>query len=101
MSYDLLSLEGRIALVTGGSTGIGYETARLLTSRGAKVLITGRNQARLDRAAEAIPGLLTLRSDAGSSSDIETLSSEIEKAFGRLDIFVVNAGITPFQPMGS
>ena len=100
MCFETLSLAGRTALVTGGSTGIGLETARLLTARGATVLVTGRDQGRLDRAAADVPGLLTLRSDAGSPSDAEALRSVVSEHFGTLDIFVVNAGITPFQPMG-
>ncbi len=100
MSFDLFSFAGRTALVTGGSTGIEFETARLLTERGARVLITGRDQERLDRAADSIPGLQILQSDVGSETDADTLRAEVERQFGTLDIFVVNAGITPFQPMG-
>lgn len=100
MSSDSFALTDRTALVTGGSTGIGLETARLLTARGARVLVTGRNPDRLARAAAEVPGLLTLQSDAGSTADAGALRAEVEARFGRLDIFVVNAGITPFQPMG-
>ena len=100
MSYERLSLANRTALVTGGSTGIGLETARILVERGAQVLVTGRDQGRLDRAATDIPGLLTLASDAGSQEDAGLLRNEVESRFGTLDIFVVNAGITPFRPMG-
>ena len=100
MSYEVFSLTDKTALVTGGSTGIGLETARLLSERGARVLITGRDRGRLDQAASDIPGLLTLQSDAGSEEDADALRAEVEERFGKLDIFVVNAGITPFQPMG-
>ena len=100
MSYERFSFVDRTALVTGGSTGIGLETARLLAERGARVLVTGRDQGRLDRAAAEIPGLVTLRSDAGSPEDAGRLREAVEDRFGTLDVLVVNAGITPFQSMG-
>lgn len=100
MTYQSLSVDGRTALVTGGSTGIGLETARLLSGRGARVLITGRDRKRLDQAVAELPGVTALKSDAASIEDIAKLRDEIAERFGSLDIFVVNAGITPFQPMG-
>ena len=100
MTFDTLSLADKSALVTGGSTGIGLETARLLTARGADVLITGRDEGRLGAAAEAVPGLRTLRSDAGSKDDAQRLHDAVAGQFGYLDVLVLNAGITPFQPIG-
>jgi NAD(P)-dependent dehydrogenase (short-subunit alcohol dehydrogenase family) len=100
MSFDRLALTGRTALVIGGSTGIGLETVRLLAARGARVLATGRDTARLDQAAGAVPGVLTLRSDAGSPEDADTLRATVADRFGALDILVVNAGVTPFAPLG-
>ena len=100
MTFDTLSLAGRAALVTGGSTGIGLETARLLTARGADVLVTGRDEGRLAAAAVAVPGLRTLGSDAGSRDDARRLHDAVAERFGHLYILVLNAGITPFQPIG-
>ncbi|MEL7495442.1 MAG: glucose 1-dehydrogenase [Cyanobacteria bacterium J06554_11] len=97
-SYDLT---GKTALVTGGSTGIGLATAKLLAERGARVLITGRNATRLAEAAKSIPGLEALVSDAGDPEQINALAKEIVDRFGGLDILVLNAGITPFAPLGS
>lgn len=94
------TFEGRTAVITGGSTGIGLETARLLTERSARVLVTGRDQGRLDAAADAVPGLLTLQSDAGEPGEAGSLREAIEDRLGRLDLLVLNAGITPFQPLG-
>ncbi|QPH55207.1 SDR family NAD(P)-dependent oxidoreductase [Pontivivens ytuae] len=95
-SYDLT---GKTALITGGSTGIGLATARLLTARGARVLVTGRNQGRLDAAMEAVPGLEAVASDAADPGDIATLAGDVKARFGGLDILVLNAGITPFTPL--
>lgn len=101
MTTERIDLTGRTALVTGGSTGIGLETARLLAARGARVIVTGRDQGRLDDAAASIPGLGTLVSDAGSVEDIGTLANWVAGHTDGLDILVLNAGITPFAPLGA
>lgn len=101
MSFENLTLTGKTALVTGGSTGIGLETARLLADRGATVFITGRNVDRLTEAAGQIPGLKTLSNDAGDPAAIDTLAAWIKEEAGGLDILVLNAGITPFAPLGA
>ncbi len=101
MTTERIDVTGRTALVTGGSTGIGLETARLLAARGARVIVTGRDQSRLDDAAALIPGLETLASDAGSVADISTLAGWISQHTDGLDIVVLNAGITPFAPLGN
>lgn len=101
MTTERIDLTGRTALVTGGSTGIGLETVRLLASRGARVIATGRDQGRLDDAAALIPGLETLASDAGSAEDIATLADWVGQHTDGLDVLVLNAGITPFAPLGA
>ncbi len=102
MTFETSNLSGKTALVTGGSTGIGLETARLLAARGAKVVVTGRNQQRLDAARDEVPGLLTLSSDAGDVGAIGKLPEALA-ALGvtSVDILVLNAGITPFKPLGA
>ena len=79
-------------LITGGSTGIGKATAKLLIQKGGKVAITGRNKSRLESAAEEI-GAFPINADAANEKDIERTFSEFNKAFNRLDCLINNAGI--------
>ena len=96
-----LDFKGKTALVTGGSSGIGLATARLLAARGAQVVITGRDTARLNEAATA-NGLIALRSDAASMADIEALSGALaDLQIKQIDVLVLNAWIVPFTPLGS
>lgn len=90
----MLKLAGKTALITGGSKGIGFATARLFAREGAKVIITGRNTDDLKKAADKISGDVTyIRSDTAITSDIRTLFYEIEKKIAKLDIVFINAGI--------
>ena len=101
MVNHTLDFEGKTALVTGGSSGIGLATAKLLKSRGARVVITGRDLAKLEEAATA-HGLIALRSDAALIGDIEAMDVALtERQIGPLDVLVLNAGIVPFMPLGS
>ena len=90
-SFDL---SGKTALVTGGTTGIGLATARLLAQRGAAVTVTGRDEAHLRKAEGR--DLRTLRSDAADPAAIAALPDEFPNG---LDILVLNAGVTPFKPL--
>lgn len=72
-----------------------------MAERGCKVLITGRNEERLRTAAEQIPGSTSLRSDAASVSDIGSLKAWVQEESQGLDVLVLNAGVTPFKPLGS
>lgn len=86
-------LDGKIAVITGGSTGMGLATAKLFVREGAKVVITGRDQATLDAAARDIgAGAEPLRSDISKLSDIDALKAHVEARYGRLDILFANAG---------
>ncbi|TWF57063.1 SDR family NAD(P)-dependent oxidoreductase [Neorhizobium alkalisoli] len=89
----MAKLDGKIALVTGGSLGMGLATARLLAEEGARVIITGRDQVSLDAAVAAIgPDIDAVRSDISKFSDLEALRAHIEQRYGRLDILFANAG---------
>jgi len=89
----MYSLQNRIALVTGGSLGIGRATAHLLRQRGATVIITGRNQGRLAQAAAEID-VDYLAGDVSREADVIQLFEKIRQDYGRLDILVNNAGLT-------
>ncbi|WP_413798235.1 SDR family oxidoreductase [Streptomyces iranensis] len=83
---------GKRALVTGGSSGIGLSIARLLAAEGAQVMVTGRKEAALEAASKE--GLVAVGSDVGSKADIDALAGKVEEAFGQLDAVFLNAGIT-------
>jgi NAD(P)-dependent dehydrogenase (short-subunit alcohol dehydrogenase family) len=87
-------LAGKVALVTGGNSGIGLATAKLYAQEGAQVIITGRDQATLDGAAQEIgPGTLAVRADVASLPDLDQLFATIKRSYGHLDVVFVNAGI--------
>ena len=96
-----MKLEGRTALITGGTSGIGLATARLFQGEGARVAVTGRDPQHLERARQELGGdALVLQSDAGSMADIDALMRQVGERFGRLDILFVNAAVArpvPFE----
>ena len=95
-------LEGKIALVSGGSSGIGLATAQRFLKEGAYVYITGRRQAELDKAVKTIGGQVkAVRADASSLTDLDKLFAQIKQEKGRLDIVFANAGGGSFAPLGT
>ncbi len=94
--------QGKVAVVTGGNSGIGFGVARAYAREGAQVAITGRNEATLAAAAKEIgDGTLALRSDAGVVAEIEAAMSKIGERFGHIDALFVNAGIGGFVSLGN
>jgi NAD(P)-dependent dehydrogenase (short-subunit alcohol dehydrogenase family) len=86
-------LDGKVAVITGGSAGMGLATAKRFVSEGAKVVITGRDQAALEAAKHGIgDGVDVVRCDNSTIADIESLRAHIEAKHGRVDIVFANAG---------
>ncbi|CAM3248339.1 SDR family oxidoreductase [Streptomyces albus] len=94
--------EGKRVVITGGSSGFGLATAQLLVDEGARVLITGRNQAALDSARDRLgERAIAVRSDAASLPDIDALADRVKAEFGTVDALFANAGINGFAPFES
>ncbi len=92
-------LNNKIAVITGGSTGIGLATAQRFIADGAQVVITGRNQEALDLAVAELGDRATgIRGDVASLEDLDRLFAQVQKQFGRVDVLFANAGIAPFFP---
>jgi NAD(P)-dependent dehydrogenase (short-subunit alcohol dehydrogenase family) len=93
-------LKGKHALITGGTTGIGLETARRFVNEGARVAMTGKNPATLEAARKELGAdVLVIASDASVVNDQKQLAEQIKQAFGRLDILFANAGIVDMRPL--
>lgn len=87
-------LTGKTALITGGTTGIGFATAKLFLQEGARVAITGQDAARVEAAGAALgAGAIAIRADVGKSSDMADVAARLRSEFGGLDIVFANAGI--------
>jgi 3-oxoacyl-[acyl-carrier protein] reductase len=93
-----MNLTDKIALVTGGSSGIGQAVAEVLIAAGAKVAITGRDQVKLEKAAHAI-GAHAIQADVSKEQDVERTYTELLDRFGDLDILVNNAAVGVFKPL--
>ncbi|TBO44460.1 SDR family NAD(P)-dependent oxidoreductase [Pedobacter kyonggii] len=90
------NLKGKIAVITGGNSGIGYATARELKEQGAEVIITGRRKEAVEKAALELQ-VTGQVADQSSLNDIDTLVTEVTSQFGKIDILLVNAGVTKFS----
>ena len=93
-------LTGKVAVVTGGTTGIGLATARLFAAEGAKVIATGRNPETLAGARKELAGAATVvQSDAGDPEQVRKLFGEVGREHRRIDVLFLNAGIAQFAPI--
>ncbi len=94
-------LEDKIAVVTGGSSGLGLATAKLFAAEGARVFIAGRRQEELDRAAGEIgPGAVAVRADVSNLEDLDRLYDVVGSEAGRIDVLFANAGLGAFSALG-
>jgi NAD(P)-dependent dehydrogenase (short-subunit alcohol dehydrogenase family) len=94
-------LQGKVAVVTGGTTGIGFATAKRFVDEGAYVFITGRRQKELDEAVKTIGGEVAgVRGDVSKLQDLDRLYETV-KAKGKIDVLVANAGTGEFAPLAS
>ena len=92
-------LKGKVAVITGGNSGIGLATAIEFAEQGAQVVISGRDQKTLDQAAKELgPDVLVVRADVAKLADIDKLFAAVRAKFGRVDVLFVNAGIGKFVP---
>ncbi len=95
-------LEGKVAVITGASTGIGLATARLFAAEGAYVYITGRRQSELDAAVSKIEQNVTgVQGDVTQLADLDHLYATVKQQHGRIDILFANAGGAELAPLGS
>jgi NAD(P)-dependent dehydrogenase (short-subunit alcohol dehydrogenase family) len=93
-------LLNKTAVITGGTTGIGFETARQFVAEGARVMITGQNRDRLQAAAERLGSkAIPVQADVRSLNDLDGLAAKVAEEFGQLDILFANAGIGYFAPL--
>lgn len=93
-------LQGKVALVTGGTTGIGLAAARLFQAEGARVVITGQNPDTLGAANRELgEEALAIRADARNVADAERIADELRRRFGGVDVVFLNAGVASFAPL--
>lgn len=94
------ALEGKVAVITGGSSGIGLATAKLFQEAGARIAISGRNQKSLDDATRELgAGVVAVRSDVSKLRDLDALFDVVSRKLGRIDVLFANAGIAKFAPV--
>lgn len=99
---DVMKLHNKVAVITGGNSGIGLAIAREFKSNGAKVVIFGRSRRTLDQAAQSLGGdSLAVQGDVRKMDDLERLFEQTAKTFGEIDVLVANAGIAKFAPIES
>lgn len=92
-------LEGKFAVITGGTTGIGLATAKLFIDEGARVIVTGRAPEKIKAAqAELGDNAIVIKSEATSLPDMDALAERVKQTFGKLDVLFVNAGYGEFVP---
>lgn len=96
-----MKLENKVAVITGGNSGIGLATAKEFIEQGAHVYITGRRKEQLDEAVKQLgSGVTAVQSDVSNLEDIDKLIAEVKGKHGKIDVLVSNVGIAHFEPLG-
>jgi NAD(P)-dependent dehydrogenase (short-subunit alcohol dehydrogenase family) len=91
--------EGKVAVITGGNSGIGLAAAQRLQAEGAKIAISGRNQKTLEESRNLLGGdTLAVQADVSKLADLDKLYAAVAAKFGKIDILFVNAGVGMFKP---
>jgi NAD(P)-dependent dehydrogenase (short-subunit alcohol dehydrogenase family) len=99
---QLGKLDGKVALITGGNSGIGLATAKRFVNEGAYVFITGRRKSELDAAVKEMGKNVTaVQGDVANLDDLDRLFAQIKKQKGKIDILFANAGIAKYAPLGT
>src|SRR5262245_2517512 len=97
---DMPRLTGKVAVVTGGNSGIGLATAKRFHAEGAQVVISGRDQKTLDEAVKSIgDGVVAVQADVSKLNDLDKLYKTVSQKFGKIDVLFANAGIAGFAPV--
>lgn len=94
-----MKLENKIILITGGSRGIGFTTAKLFLDEGATVIITSKNQEQIDKAKQELRNIVGVQADITKENDVKKLIATIIEKFGRIDVLINNAGVLPIFKM--
>jgi NAD(P)-dependent dehydrogenase (short-subunit alcohol dehydrogenase family) len=95
-----MKLDNKVAVITGGNSGIGLATAQAFIQEGATVVIVGRNQQALDEAVKTLgEKAIAVQADVASLSDLDRFYASIQERIGKIDIIVVNAGVAPARPV--
>ncbi|KRA80703.1 SDR family oxidoreductase [Altererythrobacter sp. Root672] len=94
-----MRFENKIVLVLGGNSGMGLATAKAFAAEGAKVHLTGRDQATIDAAVASIPGSKGYRSDISDIASTEAVVAQVEAEDGHIDVLYINAGVGGFAPL--
>jgi NAD(P)-dependent dehydrogenase (short-subunit alcohol dehydrogenase family) len=96
----MTKLKNKVAVITGGTSGMGLATAKLFATEGATVIVTARNQQRFQEALSMeIPNVNVLQADVSNTSDLENLFRQVNERFGKIDILFTNAGVAKFAPI--
>ena len=94
-----MKLHNKIILITGGSRGIGFATAKLFVDEGATVIITSKNQEQIDKAKQELRNIVGVQADITKENDVKKLIATIIEKFGRIDVLINNAGVLPIFKM--